>query len=714
MIYSAWGATGMAQTHKDRALKILQKMTLAEKIGQMSMRSFDAMDEQGVPQCDSIEKKIAEGEVGFIIQPCHDYSSTLYELQKIAVEKSRLGIPLLFNTDCIHGAETVFPIPLALACSFNPELAEETAKASAREIASWGVHYTNAPMVDIARDPRWGRICESQGEDTYLAEEMGKAYVRGFQNDERYVMATLKHYAGYGACEGGRDYDVVEVCENTMRNVYLPPFRAGVEAGADSVMTAFNCIENVPATGNKKYVKDILRGEFGFDGIVLSDAVAVWEMLRHGYCKTERDCAQKALHASLDVEMGTFCYENELEGLVAKCPDLEKQIDEAVLRILLKKFQLGLFDNPYKYFDYDKGAVYCAQHLDLSERSALQSAVLLENDGVLPLSGKEKIAFVGALADSTDMCGAWQDSTREHESISLKRGMEEAGFVVVGESATYDEEKAVALAKLADVVVFTAGEASRYESGEARSKHSLELSEDCKRCFARLLEEGTKVVTIVFAGRPLVINPLVQSNALVYAWHLGQRAGRALSKLLKGQENFSAKLSVTIPRTVGQIPTYYNRKNVGRPFLPENQEYAFQTRYFDGENYPQYPFGYGLSYSKFDYSTPVIDKPLLRRGERASVSLEITNTGAVDGVEIVQLYIRDECAEAVRPIRELKGFQRVSLRAGERKTVCFTIEEKALAYYHIDGKRYADDGEFTMYVGKDSTAQQSVKLIYEN
>ena len=703
----------MGQTYREKAQALLATMTLREKIGQMAMRSFDAMDEQGVPQCGDVEKKIIDGEVGFIIQPCHDYSDTLYQLQKIAVEQSRLGIPLLFNTDCIHGAETVFPIPLALACSFNPDLAERTAKASAMEIASWGVQYTNAPMVDIARDPRWGRICESQGEDTYLAEEMGKAYVRGFQNKERYVMSTLKHYAGYGACEGGRDYDVVEVCENTMRNVYLPPFRAGVEAGADSVMTAFNCIENVPATGNKKYVKNILRGEFGFDGIVLSDAVAVWEMLRHGYCKTERDCAKKALSASLDVEMGTFCYENELENLVQKYPELEREIDEAVLRILTKKYQLGLFDDPYKYFAYDKSSVYCEEHLTLSERSALQSTVLLENDGVLPLKGKEKIAFIGELATSTDMCGAWQDSTREHESISLKRGVEEAGFTVIGESATYDVGMAEELAKQADVIVFTAGEASRYESGEARSKHDIELSEDCKRCFSALKKLGKPVVCVVFAGRPLIINDLAKANALVYAWHLGQRAGRALATLIAGKENFSAKLAVTIPRTVGQIPMYYNRKNVGRPFLPENQEYAFQVRYFDGENYPQYPFGYGLSYSTFSYGKLSIDKTVLRSGERAQISLELVNDSEVDGVEIVQLYIRDEYAEAVRPVRELKGFQRVALRAGEKKMVYFTVDETALGYYHIDGEKYVDDGEFTVFVGKDSTTQQAVKLIYE-
>lgn len=703
----------MEKTLKDKAEQLLKKMTLREKIGQMSMRSFDAMDEQGVPQCGDVEKKIADGQVGFIIQPCHDYSDTLYHLQKIAVEQSRLGIPLLFNTDCIHGAETVFPIPLALACSFNPDLVEETAKASAMEIASWGVQYTNAPMVDIARDPRWGRICESQGEDTYLAEEMGKAYVRGFQNNDRYVMSTLKHYAGYGACEGGRDYDVVEVCENTMRNVYLPPFRAGVEAGADSVMTAFNCIENVPATGNKKYVKDILRKEFGFDGIVLSDAVAVWEMLRHGYCKTELDCAKKALCASLDVEMGTFCYENELDRLVEKYPNLEKEIDEAVLRILIKKFKLGLFDNPYKYFHYSKDVVYSKEHLDLSYRSALQSAVLLENDGVLPLARDKKIAFVGALATSTDMCGAWQDSTKESESISLKEGMEKLGFSVVGACEDYDEEKAVEIASIADVVVFTAGEQSRYESGEARSKHNLELSQACKQCFSALQRQGKQIVSVVFAGRPLVINDLTTSNALIYAWHLGQRAGDALATLACGKANFSAKLSVTIPRTVGQIPIYYNRKNVGRPFLAGNQDYAFQTRYFDGENYPQYPFGYGLSYSAFTYGNLTVDKPVLRAGEQAVVSIDVVNESDLDGVEIVQLYIRDEVAEAVRPLRELKGFQRVELCAGERKTVCFNVDERMLAYYHIDGEREADEGEFTVYVGKDSTTQLSVKLIYE-
>lgn len=698
---------GEKTTCKERAKKLLREMTLREKIGQLSLRGLGELDEQGVPKSRDVHGQVARGEVGTIIYICNEGSAEVTrELQRIAVEESRLKIPLLMNVDMIHGLETVFPTPLAAACSFNTALVERAAKAAAMEATTCGANYTNAPMVDLARDPRWGRIAESQGEDPYLAGEMGKAYVRGYQNDERFMMATLKHYAAYGACEGGRDYDTAEVCENTMLNAYLVPFREGVKEGAASVMSAFNAIENVPASGNKKYLRDVLRGKFGFNGIVISDAMSVPEMMAHGYCETPADCAYRALKAGLDIELGTDCYANELEGLIQKGLVREEEIDEAVLRVLEQKFALGLFEDPYKYYG-DKSVLCCDEHLALSEELALQSAVLLENDGVLPLKKGTKVAIVGRFAESRELCGCWQYSTKQELTVTVKEGLEAQGFEIVGVSNGYGLTEAEIASYEADVVVFTIGEAAA-ETDEARSKHSLEFPEEVRRCFDYLKGRNKRVVTLVFALRPRIVNPFKYSNALAYCWHLGQRTGSAIAKLLSGKENFSGKLCVTIPRTEGQLPVYYNRKRGGRPFLPDRQDYRFQIRYDDGENYPQYVFGYGLSYGHFIHGTPVLEKTTMERGEKLTLSLTVKNAGERDGTEIVQLYIRDKVAEVVRPERELKGFQRVFLRAGETKTVEFEISEEMLAYYHSDGEYGADAGEFIAFVGGDSTTRNAI------
>lgn len=696
-------------TNRERAAALLKTMTLTEKIGQLSLMGMGGLDEQGVPENKVLFQKVAEGKCGFVIQLNGDYAQTTRELQRIAVEETRCKIPLLFNADVIHGLETVFPIPLAAACSFDCELVEKTAKAAAKEAAAYGIHYTNAPMVDVSRDPRWGRICESQGEDPYLAGEMAKAYVRGFQNEESYVMATLKHYAAYGACEGGRDYDVAEVCENTMLNAYLIPFREGVKAGADSVMSSFNCIENVPASGNKKYLKDILRGRFGFKGIVLSDAMSVPEMMAHGYCETPADCAYRAMKAGLDVELGTDCYEMNLSKLVQEGAILETEIDEAVLRVLEKKFELGLFDDPYKYFGYDRSAVYCEKHLALSEKLAGESVVLLENNGVLPLRMGAKLALVGPFARNRDFCGAWQDSSRQKDSTTLEEAFLSQGFELTGISEDYNLMRAEEVTYGADVVIFAIGEAW-YESGEAHSKYDIGFSSECAKCFHYLKSRGKEVVTLVFAGRPMIVNDFKYADALAFCWHLGQRTADATVKLLSGALNFSGKLCVTVPRTTGQLPINYNRKNVGRPYLPDRQDYRFQVRYDDGENFPQYVFGYGLSYSAFSYGEVSVCADAWETEKKLTVTAEVRNEGSVDGVETVQLYLRDPFAEVVRPNRELKGFQRVFLRAGERKTVTFELNEESLSYYHSDGRYFADGGEYIVYVGGNSSTQNQEKF----
>lgn len=703
-------------THEDiekKARAILEQMTLEEKIGQLSLKGYGNFDAEGIPQCTDLKELIKKGLVGTVHRRPNDPFEVTEELQRMAMEETRCKIPLLFSADMIHACETVFPIPLAASCSFDTELVEKAAKAMADEAHVCGTNYTFAPMVDVSRDARWGRIAESQGEDPYLAGEMGKAYVRGFQNEETYVMSTMKHYAAYSACEGGRDYDTAEVCENTMLNTYLIPFREGVSAGADSVMSSFNCIENIPATGNKKYLRDILRGKFGFDGIVVSDAISVKEMHTFGYCETLKDCAYRALKAGLDIELGSRTYMQELPTLLEEGAITEADIDEAVLRVLCKKIQLGLFDDPYKCFRGDKSVIFSEEHLQLSEDLACESAVLLENNGVLPMNTKTKVALIGDFGDNKDLFGCWQHSTKLDATVPLKEGLLKQGFEIVGESGNFNIMEAEAASFGADVVVFAFGE-SNEESGEASSKHNLEVREEIKHCFEYLKARGKKVVTIVFAGRPLIVNAFKYSDALIFGWHLGHRTGTAIAKLLAGERNFSGKLTVTVPRTEKQLPIYYSRRRAGRPFDENRPDYRFQARYNDGENFPQYPFGYGLSYSHFEYGDVQVENTEMKRGESLNAWVNVTNTSDTDGWEIVQMYIKDCYSETIRPVRELKGFHRVYIKAGETVKVNFEITERELGYYHADGVWGTDDGSFVVTIGPDSTSQNSCDFVLKS
>ncbi len=695
-------------TNAEKAKELLQKMTLTEKVGQLCMKGACNLDAQGVPDSIDLVKMIEEGRVGSLIQRANDMSNTTDYLQRIAVEKTRLHIPLLINADMIHGLETIYPTPIASACSFDTELVEECAKAQAEETRICGIHYTNAPMVDVARDPRWGRVVESQGEDPYLAGEMARAYVRGFQNKENYVMATLKHFAGYGACEGGRDYNVCEMSENTMLNTYLIPFREGVKEGADSIMTAFNSIENIPATANKKYLRDILRGKFGFDGITLSDAISAYEMIPYGYCEDLRECAYKSIIAGLDIDLGSDVYPFELERLVLDGKVSECLVDEAVLRILTKKFELGLFENPYSKPER-KDKIMCEEYLDLSYKMALESTVLLENDGVLPISKGKSIALVGKFSTSHDMLGCWQESNFTDKSVTVLDGLKKTGYNIVGIADGYDVEQAQKTIAEADIVIFNFGETSE-ENGEARSHHNLHVNKDVVKCYKAIKALNKPVVSLLFTGRPLIMEDILTSDALVLCWNLGHRAGDAIAALLSGEENFSAKLAVTFPADEGQIPLYYARKKLGRPYQPNNREWRFQSRYDDGINEPTYPFGYGISYSSFTYGEITLDKTQMDMGGEIIASVEITNESTADGTEIVQLYINDCVSEVVRPIKELKGFKRVCIAAGEKKTVSFTITKEKLEYYHGDGSLYADSGEFEVFIGADSRVEKKVKF----
>ena len=697
------------QKYREKAMELLGKMSLTEKIGQLILYAGCNVDDKGVPDNPEFVEHIRMGRVGTVIVQPQDLSVLVDTLQKIAVEESRLHIPLLINVDMIHGYETVFPIPLACACSFDPELVEACTKTSAKEAVACGVRYTNAPMVDIARDPRWGRIAESPGEDTFLACEMAKAYVRGYQNDEAYVMATMKHYAGYGACEGGRDYDMVEINENTMLNTYLPPFYAGIQQGAGSVMTGFNVLNNVPISGNHRYLREILRGKFGFDGIVISDACSINEMLIYGICKDLEECCEKAMCAGVDIDLGGISYSNALENAVRSGQVREELVDEAVVRVLEKKFALGIFEQPYSRAD--KSCVFSTEHLDTAERLATECAVLLKNNGVLPLAKEKKIAIVGKYANCKDVLGCWQNSSRTEEVSTLKDVFLKEGYSVVGICEDYDIQSVEKAVEGADVVLFTCGEYSE-QSGEARSRQSLRLTKEEIDCFDFLKNKTENVVSLVFGGRPLIIGGL-DVGAVVCCWDLGHRTAEAIEKLLSGKCNFSGKLAVTFPANEGQIPIYYAKKRLGRPYEKDRPDWRFQARYGDGENEPAYPFGFGLSYSRFAYKNLRIDKNEMHEGGMVKVSVDLENTSDRDGVEIVQMYVGDLVAEVARPPKELKGFQRVFVKAKECVTVEFTITEKELSYYHIDGSLKADAGEFVVFVGGDSNCEDKVGFCYK-
>ncbi|MBQ6980362.1 MAG: glycoside hydrolase family 3 C-terminal domain-containing protein [Clostridia bacterium] len=693
-------------TNREKAEKLLKQMTLTEKIGQLVLCAGCNVDDKGVPDSFDLVRLLREGKCGSVIVQPQDMSEAVNFMQKIAVEESRLHIPLFINCDMIHGFETVFPIPLASACSFNTELVKKCAEMSAKEAYACGVRYTNAPMVDVSRDPRWGRIAESQGEDPYLAGEMAKAYVSGYQNRDNYVMSTLKHYAGYGASEGGRDYDIVEVNENTMLNTYLIPFREGVSAGADSVMTGFNALENVPISGNKRYLKDILRDKFGFNGIVISDASSIGEMLSYGVCKDIAECNEKAIEAGVDIDLGGVAYPNGLEKSVLDGKVKESLIDQAVLRVLEKKYELGLFEDPYS--KKDKSCVFSANHLELAEELAIESAVLLRNDGNLPIKQDKNISIIGKFALSKDFLGCWQNSSKTEDLNTLEKAFKTAGYSVVGVSSSYDLKETEKAIKNADMVIFTCGEFSE-ENGEAHSKHNIHLKQEEVDCFNYIKGLAKKTVSLVFAGRPLVVSD-IDSGALVYCWDLGHKTADAIVKLISGERNFSGKLAVTIPADEGQLPVYYLKKKLGRPYQPENPEWRFQCRYDDGYTEPEYVFGYGLSYSRFKYKNLKAEKLVFNKGENLDLSIEIENDSDIDGTEIVQLYINDVVSEIIRPIKELKDFKKVKIKAHDTVTVHFSLSEERFKYYHIDGSFSADVGEFIVYVGSDSSVKDCVKI----
>jgi len=723
---------------------VMNLMTLEEKLGQLNLPSAGAFTTGAVESSD-IAKKIEEGKVGglFNIKSV----ANIKEMQKIAVEKSRLKIPLIFGMDVIHGYESVFPIPLGLSCSWDMKLIERSARIAAIEASADGINWTFSPMVDISRDPRWGRVSEGSGEDPYLGSEIAKAMVSGFQGDDlsanNTIMSCVKHYALYGASEAGRDYNTVDMSRHRMYNEYLPPYKAAVDAGVGSIMASFNEIDGIPATANKWLLTDVLRAEWGFNGFVVSDYTGVSEMINHGFGDLQSVSA-KAVNAGLDMDMVSEGLLTTLGKSVEEGKITTKQIDDACRRIIKAKFLLGLFDDPYKYCDENraKNDVFNAANRAEARSTAAQSFVLLKNKGnVLPLKKSGTIALVGPLADAKEnMTGTWSVAARFSESISLREGLQKAvgtttkivyakgsnlaedsllekNSTLFGKSLHRDKrsaaemrDEAMRIAKGADIIVAAVGEAAEM-SGEAASRTNIEIPETQKELIKALLKTGKPVVLVLFTGRPLALKWEEENvPAILNVWFGGSEAGDAIADVLFGDVNPSGKLTTTFPQNVGQVPIYYAHKNTGRPLRgPWFQK--FQSNYLDVSNEPLYPFGFGLSYTEFSYGDLKISANEMTSTDSLVVSIDVTNKGARDGSEVVQLYLRDLVGSVTRPVKELRGFQKINLKVGETKTVTFTLSTKDLSFYNSDLKFVAEPGEFHVFVGGNSRDVKQAAFI---
>ena len=683
---------------------LLSRMTLDEKVGQLVQYSGFNEDRGAA---------IREGRVGSLLNVTGAENTN--RVQRIAVEESRLGIPLLFGLDVIHGYRTIFPIPLATASSWDPELVTTIEAMAAREARAAGVHWTFAPMVDIGRDPRWGRIIEGAGEDPYLGSVMAAARVQGFQGSDiaapDRLIATAKHYVAYGAPVGGRDYNSVDMSERSLREIYLPPFKAGIEAGALSLMSAFNTLNGVPATANRFTMNRILRGEWGFDGFVVSDWNSIGELVNHGFARDDREAARLAFDATVDMDMMGGVYAGHLADLVRNNVIPEARLDESVHRVLRAKFMLGLFENPYADPATEAAAILRDDHVRAARDAARKSMVLLKNDGaLLPLSDDiGSIAVIGPLADNQeDLLGAWHAQGQAEDVVTVLAGIRRRaaptttityarGATITGPE-TDGFAEAVEVARNADVAMVVVGE-REVETGEAASRTSLALPGVQRELIEAVRETGTPVVAIIMSGRPLAI-PWLAANvpAILQAWHPGIQGGHAVADLLWGDVNPSAKLTVSFPRSVGQIPIYYSRDITGRP----RTDFRYTSKYLDSRNTPLYPFGHGLSYTTFEYGDLVLSADTISPDGTISVSAMVRNTGDGAGAEVVQLYIRDLVASVVRPVKELKGFTKVYLEPGEEQTVRFTLGPRELGFYNQDMQWVVEPGVFMLWIGWNS------------
>ena len=723
--------------------ELLADMTLEEKVNQMSqvvgaffnkdmdITAMGPMADKGfTPENVALSGSIL-GSMG---------AEMLKKIQKDFVEQHPHHIPMLFMLDVINGFKTIFPIPLGQGATFEPELSEKCAAVAAKEAAVSGLHVTFAPMTDLVRDARWGRVMESTGEDPYLNGLFCAGMVRGFQGDdlkEPYKIAScVKHFAGYGAPTAGRDYNTVELSEHTFRDFYLPSYKAGIDAGAAMVMTSFNTVNGVPATGNKKLMRGILRDEMGFDGVLISDWAAIEEIIYHGYCADREEAAVRSAEAGVDIDMMTGIYCENLCRLVREGKISEDLIDESCMRILELKNKLGLFENPYKDADAEKEKAYnlCPEHRALAKKAAEESFVLLKNDGVLPLDTSKKIAFVGPYTNNHEIKSSWSFTGDSKDCVTIQKAAEKVfdasrttyaeGCPVIGNDVEligftettpkkYSEEELAAMeqsalqaAKEADLVVMPMGE-HYLQSGEATSRAMIDVPEIQMELFHKVLAVNPNVVVVLFNGRPLDLREIsAKAKAILEVWFPGTEGGSAVVDVLTGKKNPSGKLPMSFPYCVGQAPVSYNEYSTGRPNLPGMKE-RFRSKYLDIPNAPLYPFGYGLSYTTFAVSDVVLDQNEMDKNGRIAAKVTVKNTGDAAGCEVVQLYIRDDYSDVVRPVKELKGFRKVELAPGEEQEVTFYITEEDLRYYRLDGTFGSEPGTFTVMIGNSSTTENS-------
>jgi len=730
---------------------LMKKMTLDEKLGQLNLPGAGDIV-TGQAGSSDIAKKIEQGKVGglFNIKTV----AKIKEVQKLAVEKSRLKIPLLFGMDVIHGYQTVFPIPLGLSCNWDMQAIEQSARIAATEASADGICWTFSPMVDVSRDPRWGRVSEGNGEDAYLGSQIAKAMVRGYQGNDltknNTIMACVKHYALYGAGEAGRDYNTVDMSRVRMYNEYLPPYKAAVDAGVGTVMASFNEIDGVPATANKWLLTDVLRKQWGFKGFLVTDYTGINEMVDHGIGDLQTVSA-RALAAGIDMDMVGEGLLTTLGKSLKEGKVTIQQIDAACRRILEAKYKLGLFDDPYKYCDEKRAAteIFTDANRKIARKIAAESFVLFKNDplpggaSVLPLKKSGTIALIGPLADATEnMTGTWSVAADFSKSVSVITGLKEAvgndakilyaKGCNLSEDAAFEERatmfgktlhrdsrtsaeilaEALAVANQSDVIVAALGESAEM-TGESSSRTDIEIPSIQKELLKALLKTGKPVVLVLFTGRPLALIWEQQNvPAILNVWFGGSEAGSAIADVLFGDINPSGKLSMTFPQNVGQVPLYYNHKNTGRP-LPAGQWFQkFRSNYLDVSNDPLYPFGYGLSYTSFNYSDITLSSHSLKDNQTLTASVKVTNTGNKDGKETVQLYIRDIAGSSTRPVKELKGFQKTEFKAGETKTITFKITPEDLKFYNFDLKYDWEPGDFEIMIGGNSRDVKSAKVYW--
>lgn len=735
---------------KKKLKALLDDMSLQEKIDQMLqlMGAFYQEDMEGVLTGPARDMGVGREDIWQAGSILGTYGAAkLKKLQKEYMEKQPHHIPMLFMMDVIHGMKTIFPMPLAQGATFEPELSEKCASAAAREAAVSGLHVTFSPMVDLVRDARWGRVMESTGEDPYLNSRFAEAQVKGFQGEDMKapykVCACVKHFAAYGGAQAGREYNTVELCEHTLRDFYLPSYKAGIDAGAGMVMTSFNTLNGIPASTNKWLMREILRKEMGFDGVLISDFSAILETIAHGHSADEADAARKALEAGVDIDMMTSVYSANLQRLVEEGAVDEALIDESVMRILELKNKLGLFENPYKDADEEeeKTVILCKEHRNLAREAAGKSFVLLKNEGLLPVDMSKKIAFIGPYTDNKEIISSWAITGDTSVSVTIKAAAEKVfdkdrttfhpGCPVLGESeikglAGFGDTKpvsvpekeqeemlreAVEAARCADVVVMPLGE-HYLQSGEATSRAMIDLPEVQMRLLREVAKVNENIVVVLFNGRPLDLREVSRiAKSALEVWFPGTEGGAAIVDALTGEINPSGKLSMSFPYCVGQLPVHYNAYVTGRP--DNVGEARFRSKYIDIPNEPLYPFGYGLSYTEFEISPIRLDGSVVNGENGITAGVTVKNIGNRAGTEVVQLYIQDIAASVVRPVKELKGFKKVELQPGEEKEITFIIDEPMLRFLRADGTVGSEEGDFHLFIGNRSDTENRINFRYE-